>query len=179
MNGSFDGLILGTGHNALVLQAYLSRCGLKTLSLDRADVPGGGLATVENPRRPGFLHNTHSFFHRALTAMPWYSDLELARHGARYVEPELNVDLIPPAGRPLARGPALARTEESVARHSARDAAALRRWAEEFRPIVEQVLIPEAQSPPLPLQRRRELLQRSAPGRRYLEVSALSPLQFV
>ena len=32
MNAIFDGIILGTGHNALILQAYLSRCGLKTLS---------------------------------------------------------------------------------------------------------------------------------------------------
>ena len=48
------GIILGTGHNALVLQAYLARSGLRVLSLDRAARPGGGLATVENPRLPGF-----------------------------------------------------------------------------------------------------------------------------
>ena len=41
MNAIFDGIILGTGHNALILQAYLSRCGLKTLSVDRASIPGG------------------------------------------------------------------------------------------------------------------------------------------
>src|SRR5678816_4587937 len=65
---TFDGLILGAGHNALVLQAYLSRCGLKTLSLDRADIPGGGLMTLEHPRLSGFRYNPHSFFHRAITA---------------------------------------------------------------------------------------------------------------
>jgi hypothetical protein len=26
--------------------------------------------------------------------MPWYADLELDRHGARFIEPELNVALI-------------------------------------------------------------------------------------
>jgi phytoene dehydrogenase-like protein len=62
MSASYDGIILGTGHNALVLHAYLARSGLRILSLDRAPVPGGGLATEENPRRPGFCHNTHSFF---------------------------------------------------------------------------------------------------------------------
>ena len=87
MSASYDGIILGTGHNALVLHAYLARSGLRILSLDRAPVPGGGLATEENPRRPGFWHNTHSFFHRAVTAMPWYRDLALERHGARYAEP--------------------------------------------------------------------------------------------
>ena len=52
MSGDWDGIILGTGHNSLVLQAYLARCGLRVLSLDRAMVPGGGLATVENPPPP-------------------------------------------------------------------------------------------------------------------------------
>jgi len=42
MNTSYDGIILGTGHNSLILQAYLSRCGLRTLSVDCAEVPGGG-----------------------------------------------------------------------------------------------------------------------------------------
>src|SRR6516164_2505499 len=101
MSDPYDGIILGTGHNALVHQAYLARSGLRVLSLDRAAVAGGGLTTEENPRYPGFWHNTHSFFHRAITAMPWYRDLELERHGGRYVEPELNVALILADGRSL------------------------------------------------------------------------------
>lgn len=176
---TFDGIILGTGHNALVLQAYLARCGLRVLSLDRASTAGGGLATEQNPRLPGFRHNTHSFFHRALTAMPWYRDLELERHGARYLEPELNVALLLPDGRVLEWWTDLDRTADSFAQFSLQDAAALRRWVEEFRPIVERVLLPEAQSPPLAPERRRDLLARSELGRRMLEVSALSPLEFV
>src|SRR5262245_47510832 len=175
----YDGIILGTGHNALVLQGYLSRCGLRTLSLDRAATAGGGLSTVENPRRPGFLHNIHSFFHRAVTAMPWYRDLELLRHGAVYVEPELNVAMILPDGRSLEWWLDFDRTVESFAEFSHRDAATLRRWVEKFRPIVEQIILPEVQSPPLQPERRRELLQRSALGRRFLEVSERTPLDFV
>jgi len=91
---AYDGIILGTGHNALVLHAYLARAGLRVLSVDRAGTAGGGLSTEENPRLPGFFHNTHSFFHRAITTMPWYRDLELERHGARYIEPELNVAMV-------------------------------------------------------------------------------------
>ncbi len=175
----YDGIILGTGHNSLVLQAYLSRCGLRTVSLERAARPGGGLATLENPRLPGFLHNTHSFFHRAITVTPWYRDLELERHGAQYVEPELNVAMILRDGRSLQWWTDFEKTCESFAQFSTRDAATLRRWVDEFRPIVEQVLMPEAQSPPLEPARRREVLQRSALGRRLLEVSALSPVEFV
>ena len=174
-----DVLLLGTGHNALVLQAYLARCGLRTLALDRAAEPGGGLRTMANPRLPGFTHHPHSFFHRAITAMPWFRDLELARHGVRYVEPELNVAMLLHDGRALEWWTDLGRTAASFAEFSPRDADALRRWTAEFRPIVEHILIPEAQSPPLEPELRRKLLAQSRLGRRLLEVSALSPLEFV
>src|SRR6266545_726799 len=179
MNPIFEGIILGTGHNALILQAYLSRCGLKTLALDRAPNPGGGLMTLENPRLPGFRHNPHSFFHRALTVMPWYRALELERHGVRYLEPALNVAMILRDGRALEWWTDLDRTVASCAEFSRRDADQLRRLAEEFEPIVEKILLPEAQSPPLEPGSRRKLLERSALGRRLLEISALSPLEFV
>lgn len=175
----YDGVILGAGHNSLVLQAYMCRSGLRILSVDRAAVPGGGLATIENPRFPGFLHNTHSFFHRALTAMPWYRDLELERHGAHYIEPELNVVLILPDGRCLEWWTDFEKTVQSFETFSKRDAANLRRWVESFRPVVEQILIPEAQSPPLNPQTRTDRLGRSQLGQLLLETAALSPLEFV
>lgn len=179
MNTMFDGIILGAGHNALILQAYLSRCGLRTLSVDRAPIPGGGLMTIDNPRLPGFRHNPHSFFHRAVTAMPWYRDLELERHGVRYLEPKLNVAMILRNGRALEWWTDLDRTAATCAEFSMRDADTLQRLAEEFKPIVQRILRPEAQSPPLEPELRRRLLERSALGRRLLEISALSPLEFV
>jgi phytoene dehydrogenase-like protein len=179
MTDDFDFVVLGAGHNGLILQAYLCKAGLKVLSLDRAVTAGGGLTTLEDPRHPGFLHNTHAFFHRAVTAMPWYADLELKRHGAVYLEPELNVLLLTKDGRTLEWWTDFERTAASFARFSARDAATLRRWREEFAPIVTKIIGPEAASPPLPPDERRAILGRSAAGRRLLEVSALSPLEFV
>jgi len=179
VSASYDGVILGTGHNALVLQAYLSRCGLRTLSVDRWDVPGGGLATIENPRVPGVLHNPHSFYHRGLNQMPWYADLELATHAVRYIEPELNVALLTSDGRSVKWWTDFEKTRASFAEWSPADAAALARWIEDFRPIVEHILIPEAQSPPLEPTVRTRLLRQSRMGRLLLEVSALSPLEFV
>src|SRR5216110_2384947 len=179
MSATFDGIILGAGHNALVLQAYLSRSGLRTISLDRASIPGGGLMTIDNLRLPGFRHNPHSFFHRGLTAMPWYRDLELERHGVRYLEPKLNVAMILRDGRVLEWWTDLDPTVASCAEFSKHDAVELQRLAEEFKPIVEKILRPEAQSPPLEPGLRRRLLERSALGRRLLEISALSPLEFV
>jgi phytoene dehydrogenase-like protein len=175
----WDGIVLGAGHHGLVLQAYLGKAGLKVLSLDRAAVAGGGLATVEHPGRPGFLHNTHSFFHRGITRMPWYRELELERHGASYLEPELNVALFLRDGRSLQWWTAFERTLDSFAEWSPRDARALAAWRERFLPIVERILEPEGRSLPQPPEERHQRLERSAEGRLLLDVSELSPLEFV
>src|SRR5436190_599704 len=82
-------------------------------------------------------------------------------------------------GRALEWWTDLDRTVATCAGFSMRDADTLRRLAEEFKPIVEKILLPEAQSPPLEPGLRRGLLERSALGRRLLEISALSPLEFV
>lgn len=179
MSESYDAIVLGAGHNGLILQAYLCKAGLKVLAVERKSVVGGGLSTLEDPRHPGFLHNTHAFFQRAITAMPWYADLELQRHGAHYIEPELNVVLLTEDGRALEWWTDFSRTVQSFAQFSKRDAETLRRWHDEFVPIVEGILRPEAQSPPLPPEQRRALLLRHAACRLLLEVSALSPLEFV
>ena len=175
----YDGILLGAGHNSLVLQAYLGRAGLKTLCLERSAAIGGGLATVEDPRWPGFRHNIHSFFHRALDQMPWYRELELERRGARYLEPELNVALLLRSGEALCWWTDFEKTAQSFAAFSTRDAARLRYWRDAFQPILERILGPEARRPPLPAKQRVSILQRSPEGRLLLETSALSPLEFV
>src|SRR5256886_1737063 len=174
---TYDGIILGAGHTDLIWRAHLGRAGLMRFAVERRAVAGGGLSTLEDAR--GFLHNTHAFFLRAITAMPRYTDLELERHGARLIEPELNVALVTSDGRALEWWTDIGRTIASFADFSQRDAATLRRWHDEFVPIVTQILAPEARSPPLPPAERRALLERTSAGRRLLSVSALSPLEFV
>lgn len=181
MTSSVDAIVLGGGHNGLIVQAYLAKAGLETLCLERADIAGGGLRTPEWPTGSGFLHSTHSFFHRGVTDLPWYRELDLERRGAKYLTPELNVAMLTPGGP----APALEwwtcfeKTLASFSKFSERDAATLRKWRAEFRPIVSQLLAPEAQAPPLPPAERRARLERSAPGRLLLETSRLSPLEFV
>lgn len=179
MRDIYDAIILGAGHNSLILQAYLSRAGLSTVCLEPRPVAGGGLATVEQPLGSGFLHNTHSFYHRGVTWLPWYRDLDLRARGAEYIEPELNVALIAEDGRALEWWTDFAKTIESLAQFSRRDAAALQKWCDWFRPIVEHILIPEAQAPPLPFDQRRAILSATDEGSLLLQVSELSPLEFV
>ncbi len=179
MTTNYDGIILGAGHNSLVLQAYAGRAGLTTVCLERRDVLGGGLSTEEFPDDSGFLHNTHAFYFRALTRMPWYVDLELERHGARCVQPALNAAMICRDGRVLEWWTDFEKTAASFAQFSERDAQTLRRWRDDFRPIVQRILTPEEQSPPLPPAERQRLLEQTAEGRLLLETSKLSPRSFV
>src|SRR5262249_55277432 len=151
----------------------------KTIAVERRGVAGGGLSTAGDPRQGGFFYNTHAFFLRAITGMPWYVDLDLARHGAPLIEPELNVALITSGRRELKWWTDIDKTTAPFPALSARDAKPLRRWHDAFVPIVEKILSPEARSPPLPPHERRALLSRTSAGRRLLEVSALSPLEFV
>lgn len=178
-SNTYDGIILGAGHNALVLQAYLGKAGLKTVCLERNATAGGGLVTAEDPRRPGFLHNTHSFFHRAITHMPWYRDLDLERRGARYLEPELNVALVLEDGKVLEWWTDFEKTAASFERFSAKDARALRRWRDDFVPVLEKIVGPESRRPPLPAAERRAQLEKSKEGRLLLAASELSPQEFV
>lgn len=179
MDQTYDAIILGAGHNGLILQTYLARAGLSTLAIERRNTPGGGLAALQDPQHPGLIHNTHAFFLRAITGMPWYRDLDLESRGASLIEPELNVAMLTRDGGALEWWTDIDRTAASFAGISERDAATLRRWFNEFGPVVENILIPEATTPPIPPDERRALLERSPEGRRLLEVSALSPLEFV
>jgi phytoene dehydrogenase-like protein len=175
----YDGLLIGGGHNSLILQAYAGRAGLSTLCLEGRPFAGGGLTTEELPAGTGFLHNTHSFYHRAITQMPWYVDLELERRGARYIHPDLNVAVLTKEGQCLKWWTDFERTRASVAGFSQHDADTLQRWRDDFRPILRDILIPESQSPPLPPEERTRQLSQSPSGRLLLEVSQSSPLDFV
>ncbi|MBT3344385.1 MAG: NAD(P)/FAD-dependent oxidoreductase [Gemmatimonadetes bacterium] len=178
-DAEYDGIILGAGHNSLVLQSYLCRAGLRVICLENSSVAGGGLRTEDWPAGSGFLHNTHSFYHRALTQMPWFDELDLANHGAHYIEPELNVAMLLRDGSALEWWTDLDRTVAAFAHVSPVDADRLQVWAQDFRQIVDDILIPEAQRPPQEPHLRHRALQGSAAGRRLLEISRLSPRQFV
>ena len=176
---AYDGIILGGGHNGLILQAYLARAGLRTLTVEKNPRVGGGLWTIEDDHNPGFRHNTHAVFLHGLSAMPWYRDLELKQHGLKTVEPDLNLALIQKSGRALRFYVDPNRTAASLTEFSKKDAETWRRIAQDYRPVVEKIVEPEMAAPPLPRGKKRALLERSALGRTYLEIEAMSPRDFV
>ncbi len=81
MAETYDVVIIGGGHNGLILGNYLAKAGLNTIVIERQLEIGGGLHT-EEISIPGFWHNLHSYFHETINVMPPYLDLELEKENA-------------------------------------------------------------------------------------------------
>jgi phytoene dehydrogenase-like protein len=83
-SGPFDAIVVGGGHNGLVAAAYLCRAGLKTLVVEANPRLGGPAATLEF--MPGYfttIANSPGSLEPKVV-----SDLELERHGLRFVRPD-------------------------------------------------------------------------------------------
>jgi len=122
-----DVIIIGAGHNGLVCAAYLARAGLKVTVLERRHIVGGAAVTEEF--HPGFRNSVASYT-VSLLQPKIIRELELARHGLRIVERELNNFLPTADGRYLALGGG--NTASEVAKFSPADAARLTDYATEL-----------------------------------------------
>lgn len=190
VSAEYDGIVIGAGHNGLILQAYLAKAGLKTLVVERSAQVGGGLHTVSAGKRPdapladgprvaGFRHNVHAVFLRGITGTPWFRDLDLASYGARLIEPAVNLALHLEDGRCFVVHREAEATARSLARFSQRDADTFLRLRDYYERVVDEVMVPELAAPPLAKEETHRLLARSESGRRYLEAAALSAREFV
>jgi phytoene dehydrogenase-like protein len=115
-----DAVIIGGGHNGLVCAAYLAAAGLKVTVLERRAVVGGAAVTEEF--HPGF-RNSVAAYTVSLLNPKIIRDLDLPRHGLRVVERQL-ANFLPLNGTEYLKVGA-GRTEQEVAKFSARDAERL------------------------------------------------------
>jgi phytoene dehydrogenase-like protein len=114
-----DVVIIGAGHNGLTCAAYLARAGLRVHVVERRQVVGGAAVTEEF--HPGFRNSVAAYTVSLLNPRV-IADLGLHDHGLRIVERRAQNFLPAPDGRYLLTGEG--RTQASVAKLSARDAAA-------------------------------------------------------
>jgi phytoene dehydrogenase-like protein len=77
-----DVVVIGAGHNALVAACYLARDGLDVEVVERRDVVGGAVSTVE--RFPGYHMDVGSSAHIMVRHTGIVEDLGLAAHGLEY-----------------------------------------------------------------------------------------------
>ncbi len=138
-----DAVIIGGGHNGLVCAAYLASGGLKVTVLERRSVVGGAAVTEEF--HPGF-RNSVAAYTVSLLNPKVIRDLDLARHGLRVVERKLSNFLPLDDARYLKVG--AGKTEQEVAKFSARVAARLRGYGERLDGIADVLRDLVLETPP-------------------------------
>ena len=166
----YDGIIIGGGHNAMVCCGYLAKAGLKMLLIERHLEVGGGLDSHENPRFPGFWHNVHSNNHRGLCDLMWFRDLGLAELGQEYIRLPVSVAMLTRDHRAIiwyASEPE--KTAASIGRFSPKDAKTFLEVNKKYSRMAREIFFVELYASPMPLERKRALLERSELGRLYLE----------
>ena len=133
MPETFDIVVAGGGHNALVAAAYLTKAGFECCVLDSRSILGGDTAT-EELTLPGFLHDACSTAHNLIQASPTLRDdeLKLGDYGLEYVKPDPVVHIPFPDGTALTQWRDLERTCEEFAKFSRNDAEAFRRMMSEY-----------------------------------------------
>ncbi|SEO91533.1 Phytoene dehydrogenase-related protein [Salinihabitans flavidus] len=116
---SFDAVLIGGGHNALVTAGYLARAGLKVAVVEARSVVGGACVTEEF--WPGFRNSSCSYL-VGLLAPEVIRDLELTRHGLRILERDGGVMSALPDGEALELTADPHATRRSIERFSLEDA---------------------------------------------------------
>lgn len=97
---TYDAILVGSGHNALVTAAYLTRAGWSVLVLEKNDRPGG-LVRTEEVTLPGFHHDVYSSAHPLFVLSRAYAELgpDLAARGLYYVNTDLPTGVCMPGER--------------------------------------------------------------------------------
>ena len=175
---SYDFVIVGSGHNGLACAAYLAKAGASVLVLERRQEVGGSCSTSE-ATLPGFRHNICSVVHTHIPTSPVYRDLELERHGVRYVYPEHLRGTLFRGDESIVMYRDTARMAAELARFSASDACTFRQLVEDYGEFIESAYLPLMYSPPLPPSVQSAQLEKSAEGRALLQWQASTPVQLL
>ena len=179
---TYDAVVVGAGHNALVTAAMLARAGWKVLVLERREVVGGAAATEEI--FPGCRVNVAAqdagLFRRDIV-----TDLGLHAHGLEWVHPPALATSLTGGGEALTLWRDPAKSCGEIARHSRSDASRFPDWADYLRSMARVLGI--ALSHPAPvlhgatarerLRLLRPLLQAGRLGKRnVVELFRVAPL---
>lgn len=132
MAAAHDVIVVGAGQNCLTAAAYLARCGVSVLVLERHEEVGGGAVSRELTL-PGFVHDVHATGIAHLQAHPIVTHDELglmSKHGLEFCYPDVSFMTVFDDGETICCYRDLDRTCAEIARYSDSDAAAYRRMAE-------------------------------------------------
>jgi phytoene dehydrogenase-like protein len=140
-----DIIIIGGGHNGLVTAFYLAKAGFKPLVLERRPQVGG--AAITDEFHPGFRCSTLS--HSAGPIRPdIVRDMQLEKHGVKFISPETCVTALSPDGRALSLYQDESKSAQSIAAFSQKDAAKYPEFAKSLGKISKVIAEALAMTPP-------------------------------
>ena len=157
----YGAIVVGAGHNGLICAAYLAKAGIPTLLIEARDEVGGCASTVD---ALGARVNICNCDHVVFRTTPVIEELDLARHGLRYLDPDpsqVQASWTGEAAWPVFHD--LDRTIEALQLIHPDEADGYRHYAQAAIPVAELVL-EMASEPPTPGGVFKRLAQRRARG---------------
>jgi beta-carotene ketolase (CrtO type) len=145
----YDVVIIGAGHNGLVCACYLLKAGYSVLLLERRSVPGGGATTEEAmpEEAPGFKFNLCAIDHEFIHLGPVVEELELEKHGLKYLYCDPVVFCPHPDGKYFLGHKSVDKTCGEIGRYSPKDAERYKEFIGFWQHLL-QGIIPVFNAPP-------------------------------
>ena len=166
-----DVIVIGGGHNGLIVAAYLAKAGLDVCILEAHSKVGGGVITSE-VILPGFRFDLASSVHYMIQGNPLIRDDELglkSRYGLKYINPDRVAAFVFPDDSALVFYRDINKTCQSIARFSRRDAEAYPDFCRASAQIFKAGRMAMRAAPP-PMGRLVSFLDGSEEGQEYWRV---------
>lgn len=158
-------VVVGSGPNGLAAAVVLARAGVPVTVLEAAPTAGGGARTAELTL-PGVLHDVCSTVHPLVLASRFFRSIDLAAHGVRLLEPEVQYAQPLDGGRAALAYRSLERTALGLAGDGDAWRVLYGPYAHSWPGLVDTLLAPIRRLPraPLPVARFAPLGLRGALG---------------
>ena len=176
----YDIVVIGGGHNGLVVGAYLAKAGLDVCVLESHSKVGGGAITSE-VNVPGFKFDLGSAAHYGIQGNPLIRKDELglkSKYGLKYVFPDPITAFVFPDDSSLVFHMDISKTCESIARFSKRDAEAWPKFCKTAAETMKAGSLAMSGALP-PMGRLLSFLDASDEGREYWRVFLSSAMDIV
>ena len=146
----YDVVVIGAGHNGLIVAGYLAKAGVSVCVVEKADFVGGAVNTLE-VTKPGFKHDTGGTWHGLIQSNPLITNDELgltSKYGLKYLHPETLMANVFPDDTAIIQYKDVDKTCQSIAQFSEHDADAYRRFYEYSRKFASMLIMGTFSPPP-------------------------------
>ncbi len=175
MSDSYEVVIAGAGHNALIVGCYLAKAGVKTVIVERTDKAGGSVSTRELTG-PGFKQDVCSVSHSLIQGNPLIRNDELelmSKYGLEYKHPERISVLLFDDGSVLEFWSDLDRTCASMAKICPEDAERYRSFVDTVDKTLDMLVMGMFSVPP-DTGTQAMMMEQSPEGQELMRLQAIS-----